>query len=151
MEMQAEAERRKRALILDSQGEQQAEVNLAEGKKQAAVLASEATMQQRINLGRGEAVAIEAHAAASAKAVRMVAEAMSTRGGHDASRLRVAEQCAPRPSRPGPHTCPPRPPRPPAAPRADALPAAGTSRLSRTSPALDRPWWSRPTRATWAA
>jgi hypothetical protein len=62
MEMQAEAERRKRALILDSQGEQEAEVNLATGKKLAAVLASEATMTERINIGKGEASAIEAHA-----------------------------------------------------------------------------------------
>ena len=72
MEMQAEAERRKRALILDSQGEQEAEINLAQGKKQAAVLASEAAMQETINRGLGEAQAIEAQASASANAVRML-------------------------------------------------------------------------------
>jgi len=92
MEMQAEAERRKRALILDSQGEQEAEINLAQGRKQAAVLASEAAMQERINLGLGEARAIEAQAEASANAVKMVAEALAAKGGHDASTLRVAEQ-----------------------------------------------------------
>ena len=92
MEMQAEAERRKRALILDSQGEQEAEVNLAQGKKAAAVLASEAAMQERINLAEGEAKAIEVQAAASAGAVRTLAAAMGQAGGHDASALRVAEQ-----------------------------------------------------------
>ena len=92
MEMQAEAERRKRALILDSQGEEEAEVNLARGKKAAAVLASEAAMQELINRGIGEASAIEAHAAASANAVRMLAEAMRERGGAEACSLRVAEQ-----------------------------------------------------------
>lgn len=92
MEMQAEAERRKRALILDSEGERSAEVNLAEGKKTAAVLASEAAMQESINLARGEAEAIAAKAAASAKAVRLLADAMGRQGGAEASSLRVAEQ-----------------------------------------------------------
>lgn len=92
MEMQAEAERRKRALILDSQGEQEAEVNLAQGKARATVLASEAAMQERINLARGEAAAIEAQAAASAKAVAVLAEAMRADGGQEACALRVAEQ-----------------------------------------------------------
>jgi regulator of protease activity HflC (stomatin/prohibitin superfamily) len=92
MEMQAEAERRKRALILDSQGEREAEVNLAEGKKAAAVLASEAKMQERKNLALGEAVAIEAHAIASAKAVRELALALNEDGGSAACTLRVAEQ-----------------------------------------------------------
>ena len=89
MEMQAEAERRKRALILDSQGEREAEVNLAEGKKVAAILASEAVMQERINLAKGEAAAIEAHAAASANAVMTVATALRSEGGHEASTLRT--------------------------------------------------------------
>merc|ERR1719310_1546502 len=38
MEMQAEAERRKRAEILTSEGDRQSEVNLAEGKRQSAIL-----------------------------------------------------------------------------------------------------------------
>jgi len=92
MEMQAEAERRKRALVLDSQGEQEAEVNVAQGKKAAAVLASEAAMQERINLAKGEASAIEAHAHASASAVRLLATAIRAEGGIDACSLRVAEQ-----------------------------------------------------------
>lgn len=40
MQMQVEAERKKRAAILESEGLQQAEINIAEGKKQARILAS---------------------------------------------------------------------------------------------------------------
>ncbi len=38
--MQVEAERKKRALILDSEGARDADINVAEGKKQARILAS---------------------------------------------------------------------------------------------------------------
>ena len=92
MEMQAEAERRKRALILDSEGERLAEINLAEGKKASAVLASEGLMQERINLAKGEAEAIQLTAAASAKAVGMLSTAVLQEGGQEACTLRVAEQ-----------------------------------------------------------
>jgi len=92
MELQAEAERRKRALILDSEGEQEAEVNLARGKKMSAVLASEATMQERINIAKGEAAATEAKAEATATAIRKLATAISSKGGQHAVSLRVAEQ-----------------------------------------------------------
>jgi len=92
MEMQAEAERRKRALVLDSEGEKEAEVNIATGKKLARVLASEALMQERINIGKGEAAALEAQAAASAAATRMLAAALQDTGGHAATSLRLAEQ-----------------------------------------------------------
>ena len=40
MQMQVEAERKKRAAILESEGIQQAEINIAEGKKQSRILAS---------------------------------------------------------------------------------------------------------------
>ena len=84
--------RRKRALVLDSEGEQEAEVNLARGRKMAAVLASEAAMQEHTNIGRGEASAIEAKAAANAAAIRLLAAAVVGEGGQTAMRLRVAEQ-----------------------------------------------------------
>lgn len=92
MEMQAEAERRKRALILDSEGEQEAEINLAKGRKTAQVLASEGMMHERINLAKGEAAAVEAHAAASARAVNLIAESLLKSGGAESASLRVAEQ-----------------------------------------------------------
>jgi regulator of protease activity HflC (stomatin/prohibitin superfamily) len=92
MEMQAEAERRKRALILDSEGEKDAEINIATGKKMARVLASEAVMQERINLGKGDAAAVEAHAVATATATRAIAEALGSERGAAATSLRLAEQ-----------------------------------------------------------
>lgn len=40
MQMQVEAERRKRAAILESEGSREAEINVAEGKRQSRILAS---------------------------------------------------------------------------------------------------------------
>lgn len=40
MQMQVEAERRKRATILESEGVREADINVAEGKRQARILAS---------------------------------------------------------------------------------------------------------------
>lgn len=40
MQMQVEAERKKRAAILESEGIKAAEINIAEGKKQARILSS---------------------------------------------------------------------------------------------------------------
>lgn len=40
MQMQVEAERKKRAAILESEGIREAEINVAEGKRQARILAS---------------------------------------------------------------------------------------------------------------
>lgn len=40
MQMQVEAERRKRAAILESEGRREAEINIAEGKRQSRILAS---------------------------------------------------------------------------------------------------------------
>lgn len=81
MDMQAEAERKKRAEILDSEGERQAYINVAEGKKRAAVLEAE-----------GDAAAILARANASADAIQRLSEAISLKGGKDAVALQVAEK-----------------------------------------------------------
>lgn len=40
MQMQVEAERKKRAAILESEGVREAEINVAEGKRLARILAS---------------------------------------------------------------------------------------------------------------
>lgn len=40
MQMQVEAERRKRATILESEGVREADINVAEGKRQSRILAS---------------------------------------------------------------------------------------------------------------
>lgn len=40
MQMQVEAERKKRAAILESEGKREAEINIAEGRRQATILSS---------------------------------------------------------------------------------------------------------------
>lgn len=94
MQMQASAERRKRAQILDSEGSRQAEINIAEGRRQAVVLASEAKMLETTNLAKGEAAAIEARASATAQSVSRISEALRTAGdqGTQAMSLSVAER-----------------------------------------------------------
>jgi regulator of protease activity HflC (stomatin/prohibitin superfamily) len=92
MEKQMRAEREKRAVILNSEGERDAKINTAEGEKQRVIKESEATKQQQINEAEGQAAAILAVASATAEGLRRVAEALRTEGGTDAMRLRIAEQ-----------------------------------------------------------
>jgi regulator of protease activity HflC (stomatin/prohibitin superfamily) len=92
MEKQMQAEREKRATILQSEGQKQSAVNLAEGQKQKVVLESEALRQQQINEAEGEAAAIIAVADATAQGIRRVADAIRSEGGLEAVQLRVAER-----------------------------------------------------------
>ncbi len=92
MEKQMRAEREKRAVILQSEGARDANINNAEGEKQQVIKASEARRQQQINEAEGQASAILAVAKATAEGIRQVAAAIETPGGHEAVRLRVAEQ-----------------------------------------------------------
>jgi regulator of protease activity HflC (stomatin/prohibitin superfamily) len=92
MEKQMRAEREKRAVILESEGVRDANINRAEGEKQQVIKESEAKRQSQINEAEGEANAIEAVAAATAEGLRQVATAVASEGGHEAMQLRVAEQ-----------------------------------------------------------
>ncbi|XP_031253549.1 stomatin-like protein 2, mitochondrial [Pistacia vera] len=92
MEMQAEAERKKRAQILESEGERQAHINIADGKKSSVILASEAAKMDQVNRAQGEAEAIIARAQATAKGLAMVSQAVKQHGGVEAASLRIAEQ-----------------------------------------------------------
>ncbi|CAA0824730.1 SPFH/Band 7/PHB domain-containing membrane-associated protein family [Striga hermonthica] len=92
MEMQAEAERKKRAQVLESEGERQANINIADGKKNAVILASEASREDQVNRALGEAEAILARAQATAKGIIMVSKALEESGGVEAASLRIAEQ-----------------------------------------------------------
>uniref|UniRef100_A0A5S6QAA4 PHB domain-containing protein n=1 Tax=Trichuris muris TaxID=70415 RepID=A0A5S6QAA4_TRIMR len=92
MQMQVEAERRKRASILESEGVRVAEINVAEGKKLAQILASEAEKQEKINNAEGEAAAILVKAKAKSKAIETIAMALSGKEGSNAAMLAVAEQ-----------------------------------------------------------
>ncbi len=92
MEKQMRAEREKRAVILESEGVRDANINRAEGDKQQVIKESEARRQSQINEAEGEANAIEAVAAATAEGLRHVASAVSSPGGNEAMQLRIAEQ-----------------------------------------------------------
>lgn len=78
--MQVEAERKKRAAILESEGKRDAAINVAEGQKRAKILASEAEQQERVNLAKGQAEAILREAEARQKALDAVADALNKVG-----------------------------------------------------------------------
>lgn len=92
MQMQVEAERKKRATILESEGIREAEINVAEGKRQAQILASEAQRLEHINLANGEAAALIAVAEARAKSLSFIAKSLSQGNGSNAASLLVAEK-----------------------------------------------------------
>ncbi|MDF7817570.1 paraslipin [Runella sp. MFBS21] len=92
MEKQMQAERERRALILQSDGEKMAAVNMAEGQKQKVVLESEALKTRQINEAEGQAAAIKSVADATAESIKVVAAAIQEKGGMDAVQLKVAEQ-----------------------------------------------------------
>lgn len=92
MEKQMRAEREKRAVVLTSEGERDAQINQAEGEKQKVIKESEADKQKQINEAEGQAAAILAVATATAEGLRSVAAALNTEGGAEAMQLRIAEQ-----------------------------------------------------------
>ena len=92
MEKQMRAEREKRALIAESEGDRQAKINRAEGEKREAIARSEGEKQRRINEAEGRAVEILQVAEATAEGIRKIAAAISDKGGADAVNLRIAEQ-----------------------------------------------------------
>uniref|UniRef100_A0A3B5LKU9 Band 7 domain-containing protein n=1 Tax=Xiphophorus couchianus TaxID=32473 RepID=A0A3B5LKU9_9TELE len=53
MQMQVEAERKKRATVLESEGTRESAINVAEGRKQAQILASEGEKAEHINKAAG--------------------------------------------------------------------------------------------------
>lgn len=91
MEKQMQAERERRAVILQSDGEKQAAINVAEGQKQKVVLESEGIRERQINEAQGEASAILSVAEATAESIRLVAASIQNEGGMEAVQLRVAD------------------------------------------------------------
>lgn len=94
MHRQVTAERSKRAEILDSEGQRQSAINIAEGRKRSVILASEALKSEQVNLATGEAEAIRLRADATACGIDAVAK--SIHEGQEAARgavsLTVAEK-----------------------------------------------------------
>ncbi|KAI2633421.1 SPFH domain/Band 7 family protein [Xylaria nigripes] len=94
MHRQVTAERSKRAEILESEGQRQSAINIAEGKKQSVILASEALRSEQINRATGEAEAILMKARATAAGIEAVGAAIESGGiaAQGAVSLTVAEK-----------------------------------------------------------
>uniref|UniRef100_A0A2P2I1H1 Stomatin-like protein 2 n=1 Tax=Hirondellea gigas TaxID=1518452 RepID=A0A2P2I1H1_9CRUS len=80
MQMQVEAERKKRAKVLESEGTREAEINVAEGRRQARILASEAEKLEQINVATGKA-----------ESLRILSEALKHKQGLNAASLSMAQ------------------------------------------------------------
>lgn len=80
MILQMEAERRKRAEILASEGQRQSEINRADGEKQSKILEAE-----------GDKAAAIARAEGQARAIELVREQIIAEGGDKAVQLEVAK------------------------------------------------------------
>ena len=76
MEKEMNAERNKRAMILEAEAQRQSAITIAEGKKQAAILEADADREAQIRRAAGEAQAIKEVAEAKAKEIQMVYDAI---------------------------------------------------------------------------
>ena len=83
MEKQMNAERNKRAMILEAEAQKQSDITVAEGKKEAAILEAEAESEAQIRRAAGEAKAIKEVAEAKAKEIEMVYNAMKKADPND--------------------------------------------------------------------
>ena len=94
MHRQVTAERSKRAEILDSEGQRQSAINIAEGRKQSVILESEAKRAERINSAAGEAEAILLRSQATSRGIEVVAKSIGEgqENAHAAVSLNVAEK-----------------------------------------------------------
>jgi len=90
MEKQMRAEREKRALIAKSEGERQAQINLADVDKQQAIMRSEGEKIKQENEALGKGAAIYEVAKATALGIKEIAGAIEQPGGKDAVSLRIA-------------------------------------------------------------
>ena len=87
MEKQMTAERSRRALILQADGEKQAAIARAEGEKQAAIAKAEGDKEAAVLRAEGQAQARMRNAEAEAQAIKQVAEAITAGQGNPAQYL----------------------------------------------------------------
>jgi regulator of protease activity HflC (stomatin/prohibitin superfamily) len=92
MEKQVEAERYKRAEILESEGDKESRINLSKGEREEAINLSRGERQRRINVAEGQARSIEIVTEANAQGLKMVAEAIRQPGGQTAVSLQISRQ-----------------------------------------------------------
>jgi regulator of protease activity HflC (stomatin/prohibitin superfamily) len=91
MELQITAERKKRALIAQSEGEKQQAINVSEGERQQQINRAEGDKQAQIESATGQAKAIEVVAAATAEALSTIGKALADQGAREAMQMQVAE------------------------------------------------------------
>jgi regulator of protease activity HflC (stomatin/prohibitin superfamily) len=87
MEKQMTAERTRRALILQADGEKQAAIARAEGEKQAAIARAEGEKEAAVLRADGQAAARLRNAEAEAQAIKQIAEAITAGQGNPAQYL----------------------------------------------------------------
>jgi regulator of protease activity HflC (stomatin/prohibitin superfamily) len=92
MEKQMRAEREKRATIAESEGQRQAAINCAEGERQALIAKSEGVKQQKINIADGDAYEVFKVAEATAKSLKLIANAIEEKSGKDAVGMKLGQQ-----------------------------------------------------------
>ncbi|MBF0276931.1 MAG: paraslipin [SAR324 cluster bacterium] len=92
MEKQVSAERKRRAIIAESEGKMISQINRSEGVKAEMINKSEGEKQRRINEAEGKAQAILAIADATAVSIAQVGEAIARENGTESIRLQLAKR-----------------------------------------------------------
>jgi len=92
MEKQVEAERFKRAEILQSEGEKEARINSSKGEREEAINLSRGERQKRINEAEGRARSIEIVTEANAEGIRQIGAAIGKPGGKNAVTMQITQQ-----------------------------------------------------------
>ena len=92
MEKQASAERKRRAVIAESEGQMISRINRSEGEKMELINQSEGEKQRQINEAEGRAQAIRAIADATARSITEVGEAIAREHGDESIRLQLSKK-----------------------------------------------------------
>lgn len=91
MEKQVQADRDKRARILDSEGDMMSRIRRSEGEMQKLINVSEGEKEKMINEAEGKAAEILSISKATAISIVKIADAISIPGGKDAITLQLTE------------------------------------------------------------
>lgn len=92
MERQMTAERDRRAIIAQSEGEKTAKINESEGKKSEMINRAQGVRQRTINEAEGKAKEILAISKATAEAISRIAKAASLPNGEQSIKMRLDRQ-----------------------------------------------------------
>ena len=92
MEKQVTAERNRRAIVAQAEGDKQSRINTSEGRRLELINRSEGEMQRTINEAQGRAEEIRAIGQATAQSIEQIASAISVPGGRASVRLQLAEK-----------------------------------------------------------